>query len=443
MRGAVAIIDVARPHSLGLAALQRLEAFNADVAAQTRAGAPMCVLVRTAAGGQQQVFGAEADRRELVRRARAGDPAYGMALLRAEYGNTAAISRITAPYVLLLDGHVSGGGMGVAVPTTFRVATERTVVSLPEVALGLFPDAGASALLQRLPGCLGRWLGLTGLPLTGAEVRDAGIATHLVPAACLPELESALVALGPRAADRVAVDCILKSFEGRWPPHQQHQQQLRLKISLINEHFSRGSVEAVVASLEAAVAAAPAAPQQGAGPEHAAAAAAFLRDTLVAMQRGSPLSQAVTWELLRRASGQPPSCAVAANGPAAAMPPAAAMGINACNGELTGGSTAASSSGSSHGSSSKSLLQVLELEYVAACRCMAGQGDFYEGVRAGLIDRDGRPAWRYGSVSAVPAAAVHGMFEPLPGQPLLAPQLHRDWSVGAYPQWPVWPSSRL
>ncbi len=41
------------------------------------------------------------------------------------------------------------------------------MVSLPEVALGLFPDAGATALLQRLPGALGRWLGLTGLALTG------------------------------------------------------------------------------------------------------------------------------------------------------------------------------------------------------------------------------------------------------------------------------------
>lgn len=77
-----------------------------------------------------QAHGAESDRREQLlfrtarARAAAGPAGYDTALLRAEYSNTAAISSIAAPYVLLLlDGHVRGGGMGVAVPTTFRVAT--------------------------------------------------------------------------------------------------------------------------------------------------------------------------------------------------------------------------------------------------------------------------------------------------------------------------------
>ncbi|KAG2454894.1 hypothetical protein HYH02_000725 [Chlamydomonas schloesseri] len=469
-RGYCAVITLNRPHALDLAALRRLESFHAEVAAQTCAGAPMCVLVRRTAAAGKAAASAEADddghcchHTELVRRARAGDPGHAAALKRAQYGTAAAISRIAAPYVVLMDGPVSGGGgmMGVAVPSTLRVATERTVVALPEVALGLFPDAGATSLLQRLPGALGRWLGLTGLALTGAEVRDAGIATHLLPSACLPELEAALAALGPRAADRAAVEHVLTSFEGRWKQQQQQQQQagsssgsssgsasLRWKLSLINEHFGRGSLEEVVASLDAAVAAQA---HMGARAEQAA----FLRDTLNALRRGSPLSQAVTWELLRRAAGQLPAgcataAAAAAAGPAAAaaaglLPIPGAMGINSCNGELLDGSSinGATGSSSSSGSSSKSLLQVLEMEYVAACRCMAGQGDYYEGVRAGLIDRDGWPAWRYGSVAAVPAAAVHAMFEPLPGQPLLAPQVQRDWGVGAYPQWPVWCVSRL
>lgn len=44
----------------------------------------------------------------------------------------------------------------------------RTVFAMPECAIGLFPDIGASAFLQRLPWPgLGLWLGLTGARLKG------------------------------------------------------------------------------------------------------------------------------------------------------------------------------------------------------------------------------------------------------------------------------------
>lgn len=42
------------------------------------------------------------------------------------------------------------------------MATERTVLAMPETALGLFPDVGATHFLPRLPGHLGMFLGLTG-----------------------------------------------------------------------------------------------------------------------------------------------------------------------------------------------------------------------------------------------------------------------------------------
>lgn len=38
---------------------------------------------------------------------------------------------------------------------------------MPEVGIGLFPDVGASFFLHRLPGHLGRYLGLTGARLVG------------------------------------------------------------------------------------------------------------------------------------------------------------------------------------------------------------------------------------------------------------------------------------
>ena len=44
--------------------------------------------------------------------------------------------------------------------------------------------------------------------------------------------------------------------------------------------------------------------------------------------------------------------------------------------------------------------------------------DFYEGVRAGLIDRDHAPRWQPGSLEQVGDAAVDAYFAPLGGDEL-------------------------
>ncbi|KRY94337.1 putative 3-hydroxyisobutyryl-CoA hydrolase 3, partial [Trichinella zimbabwensis] len=85
------------------------------------------------------------------------------------------------PQVSLLNGIVMGGGAGASVHGRFRVATENTVFAMPETALGLFPDVGASYYLSRLPGFFGEYVGLTGARLDGAEMLACGLATHFVP----------------------------------------------------------------------------------------------------------------------------------------------------------------------------------------------------------------------------------------------------------------------
>lgn len=59
-----------------------------------------------------------------------------------------------------------------------------------------------------------------------------------------------------------------------------------------------------------------------------------------------------------------------------------------------------------------SVAQVLELEYRFAHRVTAA-GDFLEGVRAAIIDKDRKPAWRHPGPGAVPAAEVAAMLAPL------------------------------
>ncbi|PNW82326.1 hypothetical protein CHLRE_06g278215v5 [Chlamydomonas reinhardtii] len=388
MKGSVAVVTLNRPkalNSLSLGMVQQLLALNTQITAQPRPGEPVSCVVVKGAGGK--AFCAGGDVKELVVRALARnaagasasgpDPAaFGVAFFRTEYANNAAISQLPVPYVALIDGICMGGGVGASFHGAFRVATERTILAMPEAGIGLFPDIGASFFLHRLPGCLGRYMGLTGERLTGAEVKDAGFATHLVRSARIPELEAALVALGPRAADLSVVDNLIRSFEeplvmagAGAAGSLSSSALLEWKLPLINVHFGCGGVEEVIASLEGAVAAAEAAVQQPAAGSLEAAQAAFLKSTLAAMRRGSPLSHAMTWEMLRRSAA----------------------------GHMT-------------------LRQALEMEFVMAARCVHGQADFLEGVRALLIDKDNKPAWKYGSVRQIPGEVVAALFEPLPGE---------------------------
>ncbi|KAL7080658.1 hypothetical protein ACQ4LE_000188 [Meloidogyne hapla] len=81
---------------------------------------------------------------------------------RHEYKLNHLIGTLKKPYIALINGITMGGGCGLSINGPFRVATERTVLAMPETALGLFPDVGATHFLPRLPGQLGMFLGLTG-----------------------------------------------------------------------------------------------------------------------------------------------------------------------------------------------------------------------------------------------------------------------------------------
>lgn len=82
------------------------------------------------------------------------------------------------PGVAFMDGVTMGGGVGIACPCRFRVATERTVFAMPETTIGIFPDVGGGRYLSRLRGRLAQYLALTGDRLSGAECLGLRLATH-------------------------------------------------------------------------------------------------------------------------------------------------------------------------------------------------------------------------------------------------------------------------
>ncbi|OWR45248.1 3-hydroxyisobutyryl-coenzyme A hydrolase [Danaus plexippus plexippus] len=134
-----------------------------------------------------------------------------------------------------------GGGMGLSVHGRYRVATEKTLIAMPETKIGLFPDVGGSFFLPRLPVNLGLYLGLTGDRLKGKDVVKAGIATHFVSSKRLYELEMLL----SRCKGDSEVQSLLNKFNE--PPEEF---SLAPNIKHINYCFAASTVEEIIERLE-------------------------------------------------------------------------------------------------------------------------------------------------------------------------------------------------
>jgi enoyl-CoA hydratase len=98
------------------------------------------------------------------------------------------------PGVAFMDGVTMGGGVGIACPCRYRVATERTVLAMPETTIGIFPDVGGGRYLSRLRGRLAQFLALTGARLDGAECLRLRFATHYLPSDRLEEAKERIMA---------------------------------------------------------------------------------------------------------------------------------------------------------------------------------------------------------------------------------------------------------
>jgi enoyl-CoA hydratase len=177
----------------------------------------------------------------MVRRSALEDGgAAGRAFFHAEYRMNHLLFTYPKPVVAFMDGVTMGGGVGLALPSAYRVATENTLFAMPEGAIGLFPDVGAGWYLPRLPGRIGQFLILTGARLDGPECLWAGLATHYLPSERLAEAKARIV------AEPDLIETILTELSPDPPPAR-----LTGNAERIAQLFASDRLEDVLAALAA------------------------------------------------------------------------------------------------------------------------------------------------------------------------------------------------
>jgi 2-(1,2-epoxy-1,2-dihydrophenyl)acetyl-CoA isomerase len=136
--------------------------------------------------------------------------------------SAAALMRLQAPVVTIVQGFAAGGGgFGLVCASDLVLAGESARFLLGATRVGMAPDAGVSVTLQRLVGHRRAMeIALTNPTLTAAEALEMGLVTRVVPDAALVDEGVALareLASGPTlalaAAKRLLWDGLGRSVE--------------------------------------------------------------------------------------------------------------------------------------------------------------------------------------------------------------------------------------
>lgn len=286
-------------------------------------------------GAGDRAFCAGGDIRLLHDLGKAGDHSSQLKFWRDEYILNHRIARYPKPYVALIDGFDMGGGVGVSIHGSHRVAGGRLLFAMPEVSIGFFPDVGATYFLPRLPGSAGTWLALTGARIGPGDALALGLATHCVASARFAELAVALEAPGD-------TDAILARLSAPAPIAKHAADR-----AIIDSCFGKSTVPEILAALGAA----------------GEAGSAFAEQTFVDLSAKSPTCVALGLRQMQRGGGL-------------------------------------------------DIAAALAMEYRIVSRVCRGH-DFYEGVRALIIDKDNHPLWRPSRHGDVSEADIEAYFAPL------------------------------
>jgi enoyl-CoA hydratase len=330
-RGAAGLIHLNRPKALNALTLPMVHAI-AQALDEWENDPDITCIVLDAEG--EKAFCAGGDIRSIIELGKQGRKDIAVRFWADEYRLNTRIKFYPKPYLSLIDGIVMGGGVGISLHGTHRIAGDRWSFAMPEVGIGLFPDVGGSYALPRLPGETGMWIALTGTRINRADALDLGLATHGVATENFATLKSALIA-------GEEIETVLARFTLPHPTAAVSQH-----LPVIDACFAGKSVLDILALLE-----------------EQATHSDFAAQTVQTIRSKSPTSLAITFQQLRLGAA------------------------------LT-------------------FREAMKMEFRIVSRVLDGV-DFYEGVRAAVIDKDQTPQWNPATLEALDIEGIEAYFAPL------------------------------
>lgn len=306
-RGSLGLITLNRPNALNALTLGMVREIHPKLKSWENDESIKTIAV-TASG--DKAFCAGGDIRALYDWGKSGNE-NATGFYYEEYQLNQLIKSLRKPYVSLVNGIVMGGGVGVSVHGSHRIAGENYSFAMPETGIGLFPDVGGSYFLSRLKHNSGMYLALTGNRIKASDAIELGIAEYYIESKNYKEILSQL-----SAGD--TPDRILSSYNSYIPS------SIAANFHQINELFCGNTIEEIFEKLETNK-------------------SDFSQKTLNTLKSKSPTSLKITFKQIRDGSK---------------------LDFEEC----------------------------LRMEYRMVSKVMTDH-DFYEGVRAIIIDKDNKPEW--------------------------------------------------
>src|ERR1051325_10406052 len=173
-RHTIGLIELNNTRALNALTLEMFQAIEEQLLAWQAESDVACVIFHA---DSEKAFCAGGDVKNLVSELRtSGGLECPAEFFTVEYFVDYLIHRYSKPVLCWADGISMGGGIGLMNGASSRVVTERTVMAMPEMSIGLYPDVGGTYFLNRLPEGLGLFLGLTSARFNGTDAVAIGMA---------------------------------------------------------------------------------------------------------------------------------------------------------------------------------------------------------------------------------------------------------------------------
>lgn len=174
--GLIGLITLNRPKSLNALTLEMCKKIDEHLEQWGSDENIKAVIIQ---GAGDRAFCAGGDVRIVYESAKSNiDEA--MNFFRQEYQMNRRLFHFSKPYIALLHGITMGGGLGVSIHGSHRVADESLQLAMPETGIGFYPDIGGSHFLSHCPGKLGWYYGLSGDKMNAYDANYLGLIDFVI-----------------------------------------------------------------------------------------------------------------------------------------------------------------------------------------------------------------------------------------------------------------------